>query len=164
MAYLAGAGRDISNHIKDGFEFTAWAIGTCSLNQGDLVPIETEYAFELDLANADVLTYVQQSLDIGQLNFAIVGQHPAFGGATDYPTYFCREAGLGAAHLEITLADGLPGDIDGDGDVDQSDLGILLAAYSSCEGDEYWNPDADLDGNGCVDQSDLGILLANYGL
>ncbi len=47
------------------------------------------------------------------------------------------------------------GDIDGDGDTDQSDLGILLAAYDV-------NGSGDLDGDGDTDQSDLGILLANY--
>jgi thiol-disulfide isomerase/thioredoxin len=48
-----------------------------------------------------------------------------------------------------------PGDVDGDGDVDQSDLGLLLAAYEIDGG-------GDLDGDGDTDQSDLGILLANY--
>ncbi len=48
------------------------------------------------------------------------------------------------------------GDLDGDGDTDQSDLGILLAAYNL-------GGDGDLDGDGDTDQSDLGILLADYG-
>ncbi|MCK4873049.1 MAG: S8 family serine peptidase [Phycisphaerales bacterium] len=55
------------------------------------------------------------------------------------------------------------GDLDGDGDVDQSDLGILLATYDLLPGDPHYNDDADLDGDGDVDQSDLGILLAVYG-
>ncbi|MCK4871282.1 MAG: thioredoxin family protein [Phycisphaerales bacterium] len=48
------------------------------------------------------------------------------------------------------------GDLDGDGDTDQSDLGILLASYTI-------NDAGDLDGDGDTDQSDLGILLAFYG-
>ncbi|MCK4871820.1 MAG: hypothetical protein KAS72_03750 [Phycisphaerales bacterium] len=48
------------------------------------------------------------------------------------------------------------GDLDGDGDTDQSDLGILLAAYELTAA-------GDLDGDGDTDQSDLGILLADYG-
>jgi len=54
-----------------------------------------------------------------------------------------------------------PGDIDGDGDVDQADLGLLLGDYgcqpgaSPCVGD--------LDGDQDTDQQDLGILLANFG-
>ncbi len=57
----------------------------------------------------------------------------------------------------------IPGDIDGDGDVDLSDLATLLAAYGTCEGDPGYNPDADLDDSGWVDLVDLATLLANYG-
>ncbi|MFG0251862.1 MAG: CARDB domain-containing protein, partial [Phycisphaerales bacterium JB038] len=50
------------------------------------------------------------------------------------------------------LAD-CPADLDGDGFVGQSDLGILLSAYGQ-------NAGGDIDGDGDTDQSDLGILLA----
>ncbi|MCK4873731.1 MAG: FG-GAP repeat protein [Phycisphaerales bacterium] len=49
-----------------------------------------------------------------------------------------------------------PGDLDGDYDTDQSDLGLLLSAYGIDDG-------GDLDGDGDTDQSDLGILLGDYG-
>ena len=53
-----------------------------------------------------------------------------------------------------------PGDLDGDGDVDLADLGILLAdsgcvAPGPCRGD--------LDGDGDTDLADLEILLADFG-
>jgi len=48
------------------------------------------------------------------------------------------------------------GDLDGDGDTDQADLGILLASYGNDAG-------GDLDGDGDTDQADLGILLADWG-
>lgn len=51
-----------------------------------------------------------------------------------------------------------PGDLDDDGDADQSDLGILLSDFgcvSDCIGDA--------DGDGDTDQSDLGVVLANFG-
>ncbi len=54
------------------------------------------------------------------------------------------------------------GDIDADGDTDQSDLGALLSAYGSCVGEDDYDARADFDGSGCVDQSDLGELLGNY--
>lgn len=57
----------------------------------------------------------------------------------------------------------VPGDTDGDGDVDLSDLGVVLAAYGTCGGDPGFAAAADLDQSGCVDLSDLGIVLANYG-
>jgi len=50
----------------------------------------------------------------------------------------------------------IPGDLDGDSDVDQADLGILLSSYGIDDG-------GDIDGDGDTDQADLGILLSNYG-
>jgi serine protease AprX len=62
------------------------------------------------------------------------------------------------AVLEALAQTPCPGDLDGDGDTDQQDLGVLLADYgctSDCAGD--------LDGDDDTDQQDLGILLADYG-
>ena len=55
---------------------------------------------------------------------------------------------------------GCPGDLDGDGDTDLADLGILLADFGCtapgpCPGD--------LDNDGDTDLADLGILLADFG-
>ncbi|HUU97112.1 MAG TPA: hypothetical protein VM487_15345 [Phycisphaerae bacterium] len=71
--------------------------------------------------------------------------------------------------FEATLADGrhgaflieigCAGDLDGDGDTDQADLGILLADWGCTGGD----CPGDLDGDGDTDQADLGILLADWG-
>jgi lysyl endopeptidase len=55
--------------------------------------------------------------------------------------------------IEASL--GIPADLNGDGCVDQSDLGILLASYGVDDG-------GDIDGDGDTDQGDLGELLASY--
>ena len=55
----------------------------------------------------------------------------------------------------------IPGDLDGDGDVDLADLATLLAHYGTTSGAAY--EDGDLDGDGDVDLADLASLLANYG-
>jgi hypothetical protein len=52
-----------------------------------------------------------------------------------------------------------PGDLNGDGCVDQADLGILLADWG-CTGGECAG---DIDGDGDTDQADLGILLTHWG-
>jgi len=62
-----------------------------------------------------------------------------------------------AGWIEVTPR--LPGDLDGDGDVDHSDLGILLADWG-CSGGGC---DGDCDGDGDTDQADLGLLLAYWG-
>lgn len=53
-------------------------------------------------------------------------------------------------------------DINGDGAVNQADLGVLLAAYSKCAGQPGYYAPADLDSDGCVEQADLGTLLAGF--
>lgn len=55
------------------------------------------------------------------------------------------------------------GDVDGDLDVDLSDLSILLSAFGSCAGDPAYEPDADFNGDDCVALADLSILLAAFG-
>jgi len=57
----------------------------------------------------------------------------------------------------------VPGDVNGDGDVDLGDLAELLAAYGTCDGDAGYDQDADFDDSGCIDLSDLATLLSNYG-
>jgi RHS repeat-associated protein len=60
------------------------------------------------------------------------------------------------------------GDLDGDGNVDLADLSIILTAYSTCEGDPGYNPDANLaindPGPQCIDLADMSVLLSVYGL
>lgn len=64
-----------------------------------------------------------------------------------------------ATWLATTCNEVCTGDLNGDGEVDGSDMGLLLSAWGSCR-----TPcDADLDGDGDVDGSDLGLFLASWG-
>jgi len=70
------------------------------------------------------------------------------------------EAGIDAfAVTSFDCEDTIPGDLNGDGCVDQVDLGILLADWGCTGGD----CPGDCDGDGNTDQTDLGILLAHWG-
>jgi len=61
----------------------------------------------------------------------------------------------------ITLT--IPGDLNGDFQVQLTDLVILAKAYGSKPGSPNWNPNADIDDNGAVGLSDLVILAQHYG-
>jgi len=55
------------------------------------------------------------------------------------------------------------GDLNGDGSIDGSDLGLLLGAWSIPEDGGAAQGAADLDANGSVDGADLGLLLGGWG-
>jgi len=65
--------------------------------------------------------------------------------------------GAGAAYHYDLSQIGCPGDLNSDGEVNTSDLGILIGAFGSA------NQVADLNGDGVVDTSDLGLLIASFG-
>lgn len=104
----------------------------------------------------------------GGANQFVYSRQPAFSpdGRTSYvTTRFGGDASNGYLYAIDITPDGTPaGDIDGDGDVDVSDLGALLAAFGACISDPGFNPAADLNANGCIDIGDLGILLAHFGV
>ena len=72
---------------------------------------------------------------------------------------------LASDHLlfctDFRAVDANPGDLNGDGNVDLSDLAKLLANYGTTAGASY--QDGDLDQDGDVDLTDLAELLAAYG-
>jgi parallel beta-helix repeat protein len=55
------------------------------------------------------------------------------------------------------------GDVNRDGVVDSTDLGILGGAWGSFIGDPNYLPEADINDDGVVDSSDLGIMGAHWG-
>ncbi|MCK4871107.1 MAG: hypothetical protein KAS72_00110 [Phycisphaerales bacterium] len=77
-------------------------------------------------------------------------------GTTDSSWRYC---GWNIDDVEIWgLAPGeppCPEDLNGDGYIDQEDLGILLSAYENTSA-------GDIDGDGDTDQADLGLLLSVY--
>ncbi len=75
--------------------------------------------------------------------------------------------------LETDLADNnmtygwvfvtIPGDVDGDRDVDIFDIVRMAGAYGTRRGDPKYDPNADLDDDGDVDIFDIVIAAGNYG-
>jgi hypothetical protein len=57
----------------------------------------------------------------------------------------------------------IPGDMDGDRDVDIFDVVSTAYAYGTREGDSQYVPDYDIDGDGTIDLLDMVTIAGNYG-
>ncbi len=91
---------------------------------------------------------------ITQVRIRVVAKDKRFQNSSAESGVFSISAGSGSR----------PGDTDGDGDVDLSDLGVVLSSFGLCAGNAGYAASADFDGSGCIDLSDLGVVLANYGI
>jgi hypothetical protein len=113
-------------------------------------------AVPLDAADLDGDGNTSERTPMDLDGFPRFVDHPATDdtGVPDPPDYL-KIVDMGAYEFAIF------GDLDSDGDVDLSDLAILLAHYGMTSGAQY--EDGDLDCDGDVDLGDLSALLAMYG-
>jgi len=89
--FLGGADRDVSNNVDGGFDPNPFAVGTTAWNPGDPVPAGTTYGFDFVLG-ADVVAYLQDRLNQGRVDLAVVSMHAStFGGPATYPGWATRE-------------------------------------------------------------------------
>jgi len=109
------------------------------------------------LLTFDVTSFVTEMVNAQEQWVGLTVRAETFGGL------WVTEGGIYPKLTIETMPESCVGDIDGDGDTDHSDLGELLAAWCTQEGDPNWNPNADLDDDGHVGHGDLGILLADWG-
>lgn len=56
------------------------------------------------------------------------------------------------------------GDVDQDGSVTITDVGVVFYNYGFGVGSPRYNPFADIDGNGIIDLLDVGVVSRNYGI
>ena len=171
---IPGVGTSATGQFNVNGSFTQTGSGTLRIRLGGTTPI-SEYdrvivtgaatlAGDLEVrlsggftpSLGDSFTIMQYASRTGQFNPVHL---------PDLPDGLEWQLTYGATNLTLTVIESqtCPGDVDGDGDTDHSDLGALLAAWGSQPGDPNWNAGADLDGNGEVGHSDLGILLADWG-
>jgi hypothetical protein len=124
-----------------------------------LIPPGTTKNVFVSLAVADVAT---QAATIASVDFYCDfdgdGVYTNVPGEMDSPVMV--EPGT-TGYVSASVTNPVPGDLDGDGDVDLVDLAELLSHYGTTSGALY--EDGDLDTDGDVDLSDLATLLTHYG-
>jgi hypothetical protein len=105
---------------------------------GARLPIRHGAPFRAGLHPADAFTKVKQP---GSLTTGVTG----------------RDDSTGAYGLSTTL----PGDLNGDGKVDLSDMQAFAPAYLTHLGDGFYNPAADANRNGFIGQGDAKLMVRN---
>ncbi|RMF84350.1 MAG: hypothetical protein D6744_03245 [Planctomycetota bacterium] len=129
-------------------------------------PFPVTFDVDLDLFGGRTRQYFQEQLNGGRVVVMIASMADTIEGGAggDVPSFFTKEGvglepGAAAPKLTITLAPQQPGDVDGDGCVDLTDLAILLANFDAVGASRE---QGDLDGDATVDLTDLAILLAHF--
>lgn len=69
----------------------------------------------------------------------------------------------GSATGDFVVKISLPGDTNGDGVVDRTDMGRVRASYGSNAGNRRYDPGADINGDGSVGHYDYGLTRRNMG-
>jgi hypothetical protein len=151
----AGEYVDVSNSLTGGYSATAednltspfdpapWSIGKApGLSNGDLIPENTTFTFDVDLELPGVEAYVQQAIADGALGFYLSSNHfagdPHNGSTIPYPQWYHKEfnAEFGGVpptlSVEYTVHD-LPGDYNKDGFVDGADYSVWRDRLGNAE-------------------------------
>jgi hypothetical protein len=109
----------------------------------------------------DVFVYVMQTGEIWRVTADPADQYrnDVFGDLVAYVDNRGLSEDVYVSKLEFYL----PGDVDGDFDVDICDVVRITSIYGSKQGDPEFNPDSDLDGDGAITILDVVICTSHYG-
>lgn len=173
-------GRDSQNSLNGGhsytepskqtdpFTHTPFAIGRVpGASDGDQLPNDTTFEFDLDLTNAGVLDYVKRGLSDGVLGFTVSSLSTSFadenGFGGGYPQWYTKDAvgffqNAKPASLTVEFEIlPLPGDYDGSGFVDALDYSLWRSQFGTV------GPGADGNQDGTVNLTDYTIWRDNLG-
>lgn len=162
-----GIATDVSNNLKDRFDPTPWAIGTTgAVSPGALVPVDSEFTFEVDLCVPGVREYVRDSLAEGRVLLTITSLQAAAGGPDGgtgvvYPIWYARENAIAQilgyeASLSIEVRVGNVADFDGSGALNIDDIDAFVGAFLA--GDLS----ADLDGSCALNLDDIDAFVTAF--
>ena len=120
-------------------------------------PMETK-TVTLTSGNSTVLTFTWNTTGLPEGNYIMSAVADVAPGEAD-----TADNNYIDDMVSITVPQIIPGDVNGDGTVDMSDLFDLNKAYGCMPGDENWDERCDFNWDDKIDVSDVFILSKNYG-
>lgn len=114
-------GDDQTNEIAAPFEVAPFAVGQASgVAEGELMPLDSQITFDLNLDDPLIYDYVRRGLDSGQLNLMAASLLGAsFGGPPNYPNFYTSFSPIASADQYPLLSiEGaiVRAEVDSDGD------------------------------------------------
>ena len=108
---------------------------------------------QLELVSENAAAWVEKSFRIADVAPGATSVRLRFE-ARDLGAGSIVEAGVDHVRVLVSDCPAIPGDLDGDGDVDAADLAFLLSAWGGTAGD--------INGDGTTDAADLSTLLGAW--
>ena len=78
-------------------------------------------------------------------------------------TFIVLSLSMVAITVQRASANGITGDVNGDGQVNLKDFFTACRAFGATSGSPRYNANADLNSDGIIDMLDLLIIRANFG-
>ncbi len=84
---------DVSDNVRGGFEVNPFSVGQIAgLTPGELVPLDSEVTFDLDLSDPFILAYVQEALNAGALDLILTSLTATSQEAdAGFPSFYTKE-------------------------------------------------------------------------
>ncbi len=96
---------DLSRNVRERIEVHPLGVATTTaVEPGQLVPIDTDFTFDLDLSAPDAQAYLRESLNAGRIDLLVTTLYPVAQGVLTSPAYYTKEWPFGGApRFEISV-------------------------------------------------------------
>lgn len=125
----------------------------------DAVGLDEQWTVWLDPADETSTPQVVTQRDLGYDSIGITQMWQYIYNYENTEDTFVDNLRIGSSWLSVT---GIPGDLDGDGDIDNADIGMVAGNFTGSGATGMTYEMGDTDGDGDVDNADLGLVAGSF--